>query len=451
MKKNLTALMIALLCFCLFFSGCSNANPENTDKNTTAVVVRYLNFKPEIASVYEEIADAYQKETGKQVIVETAANNTYEQTLTAKMASSSAPTIFQINGPRGYANWKKYCADMRGTKLYQHLTDKSLAVTAGDGVYGIPNVVEGYGIIYNDAIMRAYFALPERATSYTSMEDINSFEALKALAEDLQAHRDALGIKGAFASTSLKPGEEWRWHTHLANVALSYEFEGKNADLASGGADTIDFAYADNFKNIFDLYLNNSTVEPKTLGTKIVDESMAEFALGQCAMVQNGNWAWSQISQVSGNTVKAEDIKYLPIYMGLEGEENQGICIGTENFLCINSKASEEEQAAADDFLFWLYSSDTGRDFVTNRLNFIAPFDTFEENERPEDPLAKEVLRWMEKENIKNIPWNFTVFPGQTFKEDFGSALLQYAQGSKSWEEVKATVVKRWNEESAAL
>ena len=45
---------------------------------------------------------------------------------------------------------------------------------------------------------------------------------------------------------------------------------------------------------------------------------------GEVAMVQNGNWAWGQISDVDGNTVKESDIKYLPIYTGAEGEENHG-------------------------------------------------------------------------------------------------------------------------------
>ena len=67
----------------------------------------------------------------------------------SEIAKSTAPTLFQINGPRGYANWKDYCKDLKDTEIYSHLKDKSLAVTSGDGVYGIPYVVEGYGIIYN--------------------------------------------------------------------------------------------------------------------------------------------------------------------------------------------------------------------------------------------------------------------------------------------------------------
>ena len=443
LRKALTVALASLVVIGMF-AGCAKKDEE-------VKVIRYLNFKPEIADIYEEISKAYEAETGIKVIVDTAANNTYEQTLISKMANKEeAPTLFQINGPRGYNNWKDYCADLTDTELYAHLSDKSLAVTVDGKAYGIPYVVEGYGIIYNKAITDKYFALPNKATSYTSMEEVNNYAALKAVVEDMQANKEALGIEGVFASTSLKAGEDWRWQTHLANLPVYYEFKTNNVDLTSDQTKTITFQYSDNFKNIFDLYLNNSTIEPSKTGTKTVNDSMAEFALEKCAMVQNGNWAWGQVAGVDGNKVLAENVKYLPIYTGVEGEESQGLCTGTENFFCINAKASEAEQKAAADFIYWLYSSTTGKDFVTNKLGFIAPFDTFEENEKPTDPLAKEVLNWMSKDGVTSVAWNFTLFPSQTFKDNFGSALLQYAQGTKTWEEVKTQVVNDWASESVA-
>lgn len=449
MKKVVSVLLAVCLIAGLFAACGRNGNPElNGQGNNGKAVVRFLNFKPEVAKVYDEIAKVYKEETGNALIVETAASGNYEQTLAAKMGTKEAPTLFQINGPKGYASWKDYCADLSDTELYKHLTDKSLAVTSGGKVYGIPYVVEGYGIIYNKEITDKYFALPDKATQYTSMDEIRSFEALKAVTEDMQKNADTLGIKGVFAATSLKTGEDWRWQTHLANIPIFYEFSENNVDLTGNATNKITFKFADRYKNIFDLYLNNSTTDKKVLGSKIVDESMAEFALGQCAMVQNGNWAWGQISSVKGNRVKAENIKFLPIYMGFDGEANQGLCIGTENFFAINSKASEAERKAAEEFIYWLFSSKTGKDFVINKLEMIAPFDTFTESEKPKDPLAQEVIKWMNKGDIKTIPWNFTVFPSQTFKNDFGAALLQYAQGTKNWEDVKNLVVERWERES---
>lgn len=449
MKKFLS-FVLAISLFAAFFTACNRSDTQNPtgQSNEGKATVRFLNFKPEVANVYDEIAKAYKEETGNTLIVETAASGNYEQTLTAKMGTNEAPTLFQINGPKGYANWKDYCADLSDTELYKHLTDKSLAVVSDGKVYGIPYVVEGYGIIYNTAITDKYFALENKATDYNSMDEIKSYDALKAVVEDMQKNADKLGIKGVFASTSLKTGEDWRWQTHLANIPVFYEYEDKNVDLSSEDTKSIEFKYSDNFKKIFDLYINNSVTDKKKLGSKIVDESMAEFALGQCAMVQNGNWAWSQIEDVDGNIVKAENVKYLPIYMGLEDEENQGLCIGTENFFAINAKASDEEQKAAEDFMYWLFSSETGKKFVTDELELIAPFDTFSEDERPDDPLAKEVIKWMNNGDVTTIPWNFTVFPSATFKSDFGAALLQYAQGTKSWDNVKKLFVERWKSES---
>lgn len=439
-----------LLCipFVFAFAACGGNKADNSDAAKVGSVY-FLNFKPEVADIYKEIAQKYKEETGVEVKVVTAASNTYETTLKSEIAKKDAPTIFQINGPIGFQSWSRYCADLSDTKLYSYLTDKSLAVKNSDGVFGIPYVVEGYGIIYNNAIMEKYFALDDKAVSITKAEDIRSYETLNAVVRDMTRHKKELGIDGVFASTSMGSGEQWRWTTHLANIPLYYEMKEKNDGstiLSTLNAKDIDFTYSQHFKNVFDLYLNNSTAEKGMLSGKTVANSMAEFALGKAAMVQNGNWAWEQISDVKGNVVKGEDIRYLPIYIGAEGEEKQGICIGTENYLAINKNAPEKDRKASIAFLEWLFSSKTGKDYVVNKLNFIAPFNTFKDDEKPEDPLAKEIFRWMEKD-VNNLEWTFNAFPSQQFKEDFGNAMLEYVQGSKDWKYVENTVRNSWKSE----
>ncbi len=466
MKKRMIGAILCAIMTMSLFTGCGRKTeegqtPQNTaqntenqegnnnqtnNQNTAKGQVYYLSFKPEVDSVWQGLAQQYTQETGVPVKVVTAASGTYEQTLMAEISNAEAPTLFQINGLVGYQSWKDYCADLKDTQLYSWLLDKSIAITGEDGgVYGIPYVVEGYGIIYNNAIMDKYFALEGAKAS--SMEEIKNFETLKAVVEDMQAKKDDLGIDGVFASTSLTPGEDWRWQTHLANIPVAYEYKDKGVT----DADTLDFTYAENFKNVFDLYIRNSCTAPGLLGNKSVNDSMAEFALGQVAMVQNGNWAWSQIADVGGNTVQAEDVKFLPIYSGIEGEESQGLCVGTENFFCINSQASAEDQAASIAFVEWLFSSEKGKAAVTNDLGLIAPFNTFSEEEKPEDPLAKEVLRDMADETTTSIPWQFTTFPSTRFKDNLGAALLEYASGSMTWEQVKEQVISDWAAEKAAV
>lgn len=467
MKKKIASTLLCVTMAAAMLAGCGSADGNGASSSAAgeqssaaassaeqsapaadagAGKVYYLNFKPEVDSIWQTLASEYTAETGVEVKVVTAASGTYEQTLMSEIANTDAPTLFQINGPIGYLNWKDYCADLSGTDLYSWLLDKSLAVTGEDGgVYGIPYVVEGYGIIYNNAIMDKYFALS--GAKAASMDEINNFETLKAVVEDMQARKDELGIEGVFASTSLYPGEDWRWQTHLANLPVYYEYKDKGIT----DTDNLEFTYADNFKNIFDLYINNSCTAPGLLGNKYVNDSMAEFALGKVAMVQNGNWAWGQISGVEGNVVQAGDVKFLPIYTGVAGEETQGLCTGTENFFAINSQASAEDQAASIAFVEWLFSSETGKLAVTNDLGFIAPFSTFEDDEKPTDPLAQEVLRYMEDSSKTSVAWNFTSFPSQQFKDDFGAVLQEYAAGGTGWDDVKALVIERWAAEKAAI
>lgn len=440
--KKVTATMLAAVMAAGMLTGCGGSG-ESAKKDDEPSVY-YLNFKPEVAEVWETLAEKYTEETGVKVKVKTAASGQYEQTLKSEIAKTDAPTLFQINGPTGYNAWKDYCMDLKDTELYGMLLDDNLAIKDGDGVYGVPYLEEGYGIIYNEEIMDKYFATS--GAKATSMEEINNFDKLKEVAEDMTAKKDELGIEGVFASTSFAPGEDWRWQTHLMNLPIHYEYQ----DAGVTDEAEISFAYNENFKNIFDLYINNSCVEPAMVGSKSVDDSMAEFALGKAAMVQNGNWAWGQISQVEGNVVKEDKIKFLPIYTGVDGEEKQGICIGTENYFCVNSQASEADQQASLDFVKWVFGSDEGKKMVTNDLGFITPFNTFSDDEVPSDPLAKEVIRYMADENLETVSWDFLTFPSQTFKDNLGASLLEYATGNQDWDTLVETAIEDWKVEKEA-
>ena len=432
MRKKLSVFILFTMCLSLLLCGCTSEEDK--------AKVYYLNFKPEVAGIWEEIAEKYTEETGVEMKVLTAESGIYEQTLKAEAGKKDCPTLFQINGPIGYQEWKKFCVDLKDTGLYDMLLDKNLAVESEGGIYGIPYVVEGYGIIYNDDIMKKYFALPNKSVSISDAREINNFETLKAVVEDMTKHKSELGIDGVFASTSLGSGEDWRWTTHLANLPIYYEY----TDKGISNSDTIDFSYQQNFKNIFDLYINNSCSGVNELAKKTVANSMEEFATGKVAMVQNGNWAWSQISGVEGNIVKEDDVKFLPIYTGVSGEENQGLCIGTENYFCVNSKVSEKNQKATIDFIKWLFTSDTGKDYVTNKLGFIAPFNTFSDEEKPKDPLAREVLSYMANDKLTTVQWNFTAFPSVGFKDNLGSNLLKYANNEVNWKHLLEDAKADW-------
>jgi raffinose/stachyose/melibiose transport system substrate-binding protein len=149
--------------------------------------------------------------------------------------------------------------------------------------------------------------------------------------------------------------------------------------------------------------------------------------------------------------VKAEDVKFLPIYTGVAGEETQGLCTGTENFICVNARAPQADQEASIQLLEWLFSSPTGKKAVIETLGFVAPFSAFGPDERPADPLAKEMFRYLDDPGLNSVSWDFTTFPSQEFKNELGAALYQYALGNKSWAELTRETITNWAAERAAI
>ena len=440
MLKKKISWVLAMTMAATMLGGCLTTSAEESSYDGT---IRWLNYKPEVADAMQEIAAAYTEETGIDVQIETAASGQYEATLTARMDSSDAPTIFVIDGINMLNTWKDYISDLSDTELYSMVTDDSYTMNDGNGtIYGISYALEAWGIIVNKGITDAYFASPNKSTEYTSLDDLYTFDALKAVVEDMTAMKDELGIQGVFGSTSLKAGDDWRYQSHLMNQPLYWEWGGnENIDL-NGAVPEFTFEYSDNYKNILDLYLNNSVTEPNLVGTKTVDDSMAEFALGQCAMIQNGDWAWNTIANTDGRVVEDENVVFIPISCGVEGEENMGLNVGGAQYMCINSQASEEDQAAAEEFLVWLFSSDTGKQLVAEKLQFVTPFSTMSDATYANPLYASEAA--ITEAGKTAYCWAANLIPDQTWKDNMGANLLMYAQGQMEWDDVVSNAVETW-------
>lgn len=402
--------------------------------------VYYLNFKPEAADQWAALAKEYTKEKGVDVKVQTAASGTYEQTLKSEIAKTEAPTLFQVNGPVGYQNWKKYTADMSNTDVYKELANQDVALKDGDKVVGVPYVMETYGLIYNKDILNKYFALD--GAKATSMDEIDNFDTLKAVADDMQARKDELGIKGAFTSAGFDSSSDWRFKTHLANLPLYYEFKDDNVTEQPA---TIKGTYLPNYKKIFDLYITDSTTDPTQLSAKTGDDANSEFALGEAAFYQNGTWAWTDLQKAG---MKAESVGMMPIYTGVKGEEKQGLATGSENYWCINDKASDADKKATEDFLSWVITSDTGKKAISQDMGFTTPFKTFDDV-KFDNPLTEAAVE-DQKSGKTQVSWNFTMMPSEEWKNKVGQALLEYAQGTGKWDAVKTAFVDGWASEYEA-
>lgn len=417
----------------------ASSGGETTPSGEGAVY--YLNFKPEQADQWVALAKTYTEETGVPVTVVAAASGTYEQTLKSEMAKSEAPTLFQVNGPVGLASWKDYCYDLKDSAVYKDLSSDDFALIGDDGsVKGIAYVIETYGLIYNKKLLNDYIAT--EGAVITSADDIKDFATLKAVADDIQAKKDDLGIEGAFTSAGFDASSDWRFKTHLANLPLYYEYK---ADGISS-TDAVKGTYLDNFKQIFDLYITDSTCAPTLLSGKTGEDAASEFALGEAVFYQNGTWAYGDIKD---NDVADEDLGMLPIFIGADGETNQGLCTGSENYWCVNSKASEENIQATLDFLQWVVESDAGKNSLATEMGFVTPFSTFTDDYLPANPLVAAADEYVKKGTV-SVTWNFTTMPSEEWKNQLGSAMLEYAQGTGNWDAVVTAFVDGWATEYQA-
>lgn len=431
MRRKLLAMALAGVMAATALTGCGggSSSESSTGSASGSGSVYYLNFKPEQDEAWQNLAKKYTEETGVDVQVVTAASGEYETTLTSEMAKSSAPTLFQVNGPVGLANWKDYCLDLSGSDIYGQLTSDAYALKDGDTVNGIAYVIESYGIITNKTLL-------EKA-GY-KVEDIQSFADLKRIAEDITARKDELGF-AAFSSAGMDSSSDWRFKTHLANMPIYFEYQADGID----STDAIKGTYLDNYRDIYSLYINNSTCDPAELANKTADDSEAEFLAGEAVFFQNGSWEYGNL--VGDGKFTDDDVVMIPIYIGVGDEANQGLCTGTENFWCVNNQASEEDQKATLDFINWCVTSDEGTTAMSEDMGFTIPFKSAKEST---NVFVKQDAQYT-AEGKTPVSWNFSTMPSEEWKNGVGTALTAYAadQTDASWNEVVTAFVDGWKTE----
>lgn len=427
----------------LALAGCGGGGGTSTGSspsNDAKGKVYYLNFKPEQDAQWQELAEAYTEETGIPVTVKTAASGEYETTLKAEMAKSKAPTLFQVNGPVGLASWKDYCYDLDDADILKTLTSDSFALKGDDGkVKSVAYVIETYGLIYNKELL---------SKAGYEQKDITDFASLKAAVEDITSRKDELGFS-AFTSCGMDSSSDWRFKTHLANLPIYYEYKADGISTT----DAIKGTYLPQYRQIWELYINNSTCEPGVISTKTADDATAEFITGKACFYQNGTWEYANIAEIGD-----DNLGMLPIYIGAEGEDAQGLCTGSENYWCVNNKASEDDIKATLDFINWCVTSDAGTKAMcgaagampsgADGMGFVIPFEGNLESENKLNQIADEYVA----DGKTPVDWCFSTMPSEEWKNGVGSALTTFAsdQSDANWDAVKTAFVDGWATEAAA-
>lgn len=418
MKKRI---LCAVLCAGMavgLLTGCGGSAKSSSNEGS----VYWLNFKPEADEALQQIAATYKEETGVDVKVVTAASGSYDSTLTAEMDKSQAPTLFVIGNQASVKQWDAYAYDLKDTPVYNELTTDAFTLYDDEGkAVSIAYCYESYGIIVNKTLL---------AQAGHSVDEITNFDSLKAVAEDIHARADELGFD-AFTTSGMDASSSWRFTGHLANMPLYYE--GRDDNWTECPAE-IKGTYLDNFKAVWDLYTDNAPVDKSSLATGGYDAE-GEFKQGKAVFFQNGSWEYSALSEVYSN----DDMTMIPIYCGVDGEENAGLCSGTENCWAVNKNASEKDIQATLDFMYWMVTSEAGTKCMAEQLGAI-PY----KGAADVDNVFLQAANQMLADGKYNVDWTFNYTPNvDDWRAALVAAMNQYDNGG-SWDDVVTAFVAGW-------
>lgn len=422
MRKKLLSVALCATMVAGLLAGCGSSSKSDKASSDSKGSVYWLNFKPEADEALQGIAKTYEKENGVKVKVVTAASGNYNSTLTSEMGKSAAPTLFVVGNQAAVKTWDDYCIDLKDTDVYKELSTDAFNLKDENGkVASMGYCYESYGIIVNKKLLKK--------AGY-EITDIKDFASLKSVAEDIHKRADKLGFD-AFTSSGLDDASAWRFTGHLANMALFYE--GRDDGWKEAPAE-IKGTYLENFKNVWDLYINNSKYDKNTLATGGYDAE-AEFKKGEAVFYQNGTWEYDALKK----SISDDDMQMIPIYCGVEGEEKAGLCSGTENCWAVNAKASKADQKATLEFMKWLVTSKEGTKVMAEQFGAI-PYKKAADSG---NVFLKNANDLLEAGNY-NVDWAFNYTPNvDEWRASLVAAMNKYDAGGP-WDDVKTAFVQGW-------
>ena len=422
MRKKLLSVALCATMVAGLLAGCGSSSKSDKASSDSKGSVYWLNFKPEADEALQGIAKTYEKENGVKVKVVTAASGNYNSTLTSEMGKSAAPTLFVVGNQAAVKTWDDYCIDLKDTDVYKELSTDAFNLKDENGkVASMGYCYESYGIIVNKKLLKK--------AGY-EITDIKDFASLKSVAEDIHKRADKLGFD-AFTSSGMDDSSSWRFTGHLANMPLFYE--GRDDGWKEAPSE-IKGTYLENFKDVWDLYINNSKYDKKTLATGGYDAE-AEFKKGEAVFYQNGTWEYDALKK----SISDDDMQMIPIYCGVEGEEKAGLCSGTENCWAVNAKASKADQKATLEFMKWLVTSKEGTKVMAEQFGAI-PYKKAADSG---NVFLKNANDLLEAGNY-NVDWSFNYTPNvDEWRASLVAAMNKYDAGG-SWDDVKTAFVQGW-------
>lgn len=309
------------------------------------------------------------------------AGDDYYQNLKTYMASESGPTVFTLNSASEIAEMSGYLADLSDLEVMGKVQENLIAMVDGKKT-GVPMTAEGFGIIYNKDMV--------------DPEAISTMDGLIAFIEE----QKAAGVTGLGLSQE---------GYFLIGQILNFPFAVQDDPVAfcqqvfSGEVKLADVPEFQEFAKLF-VAIRENQVNPLEV---TYDGNCGDFATGKTAAIHQGNWCYTMFSSY--------DIDFEMGMVGLPVGGSTAIAVGIPSYWFVNADASEEEQQLGKDFLDWLYTSETGTDYLMNKFGFLPVVDGMTSEKL--DPISASVADAIASGNI--VDWTFnTEWPASVIMND---------------------------------
>ncbi|UOQ44823.1 ABC transporter substrate-binding protein [Halobacillus salinarum] len=383
---------LVFICLLLALAACSSGDKSSGGSSDEASgdgkSITIFQSKVEISDQLEELAKKYTDETGVKVEIWGTTGDDYFSQLQIKLNSEQGPSIFTLGNEREAEKLKSYLYDMSDRDYVKNIAP-NMALKQGDKLVGIPYGVEGFGLVYNKDLV--------------SPEDVKDYDSFVSTMKKL---------KGEDVNPISLSQEAFFLIGHMSNYPFALQDDYKSyIDKLSAGdvsmADTEEFQEFGKFMEAIKTYAPN----PMDV---TYDEEMGDFATGKTAMVHQGNWSYGMLSDYDVDF----DIGMMPFpLMG-----NDKLAVGVGGNWAVNGNKSEEEIKAANDFLEWLHTSETGKKYIVEKFGFIPAMTNIEANDL--DPLSQAVLD--ASNSGETIPWAINYYPAGVIQNDLTPAAQQF-------------------------
>ena len=329
--------------------------------------------KTEIMDELNRCIEDFTEETGIQVELWETTGDNYYTDLKTDLSTEAGPTLFSLAPGAESAEMADYLDDISNLSFTDKVSAGMIDKVNGKQV-GIPYTLEGFGLVYNSDLV-----------------DVKNIGSTDKLIDYLKSAKEK-GINGLGFSQ-----EDYFLIMHVLNTpfAIQDDPDAYLQSVLSGETRMID---NDAFKE-FAKFMEAERAYCTNPVDITYDNNCGDFATGKTAMIHQGNWCYSMFNDYDNDFNMG--IAALPIC------NNNKVSVSVPAAWYINVDATEGEKASARAFLEWLYTSETGTDYLMNRFGFVPVVAGMTSDNL--DPISASVAKAAADGNT--IPWSMANWP----------------------------------------